>query len=76
MIPRRCELVEARSSIPVATSRDNVVKDFTMNVGKSEPTSLIAKRQSLVINPEQMQDGRLEIVDADAVARDVESKFI
>ncbi len=47
-----------------------------MNVGKSEPTSLVAKRQSLMIDPEQVQDCRLEIVDADPVARDVESKLI
>ena len=50
-------------------SRYNVVDDVTVNVGQAEVSSLVPVRQAFVINAEQMQDGRIEIVDVHRARR-------
>jgi hypothetical protein len=47
-----------------------------MNIGQSEVSSLKPVRQPLVIDPQAMQDGGVEVMHVDRVARDVVAEII
>ena len=47
-----------------------------MHVGQPVVPALEAEREFLVIETEQVQDRRVQVVDVDAIARDMEAKFI
>ena len=50
--------------------------DVTADVGQTEAASLVTERQLFVIDPEQMEDCGLQIMDVDRVFRDVISKIV
>ena len=52
-------------------SRDDIPNDVAVHVGKSETASLIFEGEPLVIDPHQVQDGGIEVVNVDGVAGDV-----
>ena len=58
------------------SSGKNFLHDFTMHVRQPEIAALEAIRQLGVIETEQMQDRRVQVVDVDFVLDDVESKLV
>ena len=50
--------------------------DVTADVGQTEAASLVTERQLFVIDPEQMENRGLQIMDVDRVLRDVISEFV
>ena len=50
--------------------------DVTVNVGQSEWTTGVGKRQAFMIDPEKVKDRRLDVVDMNRTFDGVESKFI
>ncbi len=47
-----------------------------MHVGQTEVSTLEAVRELCVIEAEQVEDGRVEVVDVDAVGHGVETQFV
>ena len=45
--------------------------DVPMHVGQAEVAALVLERQLLVVDPQQVEDRRVEVVDFDRVDRDV-----
>ena len=50
--------------------------NFTRYVGQAEVAALEAVGQLLVVQAEQVQDRRLQVVDVDAVLGDVEAELV
>src|SRR5437867_10434926 len=57
-------------------SGNEAVDDLTANISQPEVTSLEAIRQSRVVEAEEVENGRMEIVNVDGVFDDVPAKFI
>src|SRR5882762_1754668 len=57
-------------------SRDELLDDFTMDVGQSEIAALEAIAELRMIEAEQVEDGSMQIVDVDLILRGVEAKII
>ena len=49
---------------------------FTVDIGQSILTALVAERQPCVIDAAQMQDGRLHVVNMDRIFSDVPAELI
>src|SRR5207237_269724 len=58
------------------TLRKNVLDHLAVDVGQPEVAAGMAIRQLLVIEPEQMQDGGLHVVDVDRLVGDVEAEIV
>ena len=54
----------------------DLVDDFTVDIGQPVITSLESIRQFCVIKTEQVHDCRLQVVDVDFVFGDREAQFI
>ena len=48
-------------------SRDDVVNDFPVHVGQPEVAALVAIRQAFVVEPHQVQDRGMQIVEMDLI---------
>ena len=57
----------------IYSSGHNPLRHFSSDIGQTEITTLEMIRQSLVIETEQVKDGRLEIMDMDRVMGDAEA---
>ena len=54
----------------------DVVDNVTMHVGQPEVPAAVTVRQPLVIQPHQVQHGRVQVVDVDAVLDRLEAEFV
>src|ERR1051325_10060402 len=58
------------------SSCQQLVDDLPLDVGQPKIAALKPEREFFVIEAEQVQDGRVEIVDVDAVFDGVEAEFV
>src|SRR2546421_508031 len=65
-----------RRSRTTALSGDDVLDDLAGDIGQAEVTALKAIRQFLVVEAEQVQDRRLQVVDVDRLVDGVETQLV
>ena len=68
--------MNVNSTQRLASSREESLNDFTMHIGETEVAALESVGELRVIEAEQMKDCRVQVVNMDGVASDVESKII
>ena len=49
---------------------------MTVHIGQSSIKAVVSKRQLRVIQSEQMQDGRIKVMDRQDILHSLESKFV
>src|SRR5258707_14414214 len=58
------------------TSREDWFHDFAADIGEAEVAALELEREPRVIDAEQVQDRRVEIVNVHRIAHDVVAKIV
>src|SRR5437867_3839378 len=58
------------------SSRQNAAHDASADVGQPKVASGVTKNQLRVVEPEQMQDRGVEVVDVNLVCNDLDPKII
>src|SRR5205823_12966365 len=81
-LPRRCGREgtvygrpQQRPSAP-ARSRDEIAHHPAVDVGQSVFAALKPISQPLVVQAEQVQDGRVQVVDVDGILRHCEAELV
>ena len=59
-----------------ARSAKNPGHHFTENIGQAFVAAVVAERQLLVVEAEQVQDGGVEVVDVDAALDAVQAELV
>src|SRR2546421_11845390 len=57
-------------------SSNQAVDDAAVNVGQAKVAALKSVGQLRVIEPQQSQDGRVQVVNVNLILRDVEAEFV
>ena len=52
---------------------EDVFDDASMNVGESIVSAGVSEGEALVIEPEQMEEGGVEVMNVDAIAADLDA---
>ncbi len=63
-------------SNPFRSLGEDVLNDFALDIRQAKVTSLIAERQSLVLDAEEMKHGGVQVMDGDTVLLSVVAKFV
>ena len=71
---KRKRLITCCGSFDGRLSADNLFHDAAADVGQPEPAALEEVRQLLVVDAEQVQDRRLQVVDMDAASATLKPK--
>ena len=58
------------------TAKQNLLHHIAMHIRQPEVAALEAVGQPGVLQAEQVQDGRLQVVDVDRILADVEAKLV
>src|SRR4030095_5675746 len=77
-IGRRRKNPEGRTrpaSRPCGSGEDRLY-DATRPVGEPEIAAVVTVREAGVLHPEQVEDGRVQVVDADAILHGLESDLV
>ena len=59
-----------------AISREDGFHQFSANIGEPIVSPLMSKGEPLVVDPEAMEQGRIEIVNVDSIPRNTVGKII